>query len=190
MISLRRNDKIIIIVGVVILLAAGAGVALYSPSQNQNPAPQPKQPITGTYPVHWIEKNGTIPAIDDTGARGVPLYINKTIGIAPIKTVSFHLSWVDNHAFLRRFGLDTLTLEVKTPDGKDIIGSMKSQRRTKAGDFTIYDNLSTSAPTITSVNGTSTSEALSNIQAQFKNNPWVTKGINMSVLVTIGEGWV
>jgi hypothetical protein len=187
MISLRRNDKIIIIIGVIILLAAGAGVALYAPTTVQTPTPQPQQPGTGTYPVHWQEKNGTIPAIEETAAKGVPLYLNKTIGIAPIKSVSFHLSWIDNHAFFRRFGLDTLTLEVKTPDGKDIIGSMKSVRRTKAGDFTIYDNLSTSAPTITSINGSTTSQALSNLQAQFKNNPWVTKGINMSVLVTIGE---
>ena len=188
MISLRRNDKIIIIIGVIILLGAAAGVALYAPTQVQTPTYQPQQPTSGTYPVHWQEKNGTLQSIDDTAQRGVPFYINKTIGIAPIKTVSFHLSWVDNHAFFRRFGLDTLTLEVITPDThKDIIGTMKSQPRSKAGDFTIYDNVTTSPPAISSVSGTTTSEALSNVMAQFRNNSWMTKGINMSVLVTIGE---
>jgi hypothetical protein len=187
MISLRRNDKIIIIIGVIILLAAGAGVALYSPSQVNTPSP-PTQHKSNNYPVQWVLENETLPEISEYAPKGAPFYINKTLGHANIKTVSFHLSWIDDHAFLRRFGLDTLTLAVTTPDGSSLTAvSMKSQRRIKAGDFTIYDNLTTPLPPIKTINGSSPQAALQNVEAQFKTNPWLTKGINMSVTVTIGE---
>lgn len=187
MITLRRNDKIIILVGVVILLAAGAGVALYSPTVSHTPTPQPQQPPSGTFPVSWIVKNATLPSISDTAAKNVPFSVNRSLGQGFIKAISFRLSWVDNHAFLRRFGLDTLTLDVTTPDGKSFTASMKSQPRTKAGDFTVYDNVSSTAPPITSINGTDLSTARSNLERISKSMPWASKDINMTVTVTIGE---
>ena len=186
MISLRRNDKIIIVVGVVILLAAGAGVALYSPSKVETPT-QSATTLT-SYTVKWQEKTGSLSSISKFASKGTPYSVNVTIDQTNLKSISFQLTWVDNKALLKRFGLDTLALDVTTPMGTTVSGSMQSQKKTKAGNFTVNITVSDTQPKVKTVQANNSNEAIQRLKAELqKADLWAGKTINATVTVTIGE---
>jgi len=185
MIMLRRNDKIIIIVGVLILVAAGVGVAIYAPPPAVTPPPT--QPTQTTYQVSWTEKTGKLEAISDYAAKNTPYNMTFKIDQPSISVISFHLTWKDDRAFLRRFGLDTLTLDITTPNDRTATFSQKSMKKTKAGDFTI-NITGVEQPTVTTITGNSTSDASTRLHnALLQADPWAGKSFNATVTVTIGE---
>ena len=186
MILLRRNDKIIIIVGVFILLAAGVGVALYSPPKVETNSTITTGPTT--YPVTWEDRTGTLPSVSKFATKGQPYSYTFTVNQTNIKTMSFHFTWVDNKALLKRFGLDTFTLDVIAPGGKTVSFSEKSQKRTKAGDFIVNVSGTDSQPSVTTITGNSTGDASARLRAALrKDDSWAGKEFNVTVTVTIGE---
>jgi len=186
MISLRRNDKIIIIVGVIILLVAGIGVALYSSPNVKTPFIT--QTTWTTYSVSWRTVDDSLPQITDLHAsKGSPLSTIIRIDQTNLKSISFRLKWVDDKALLRRFGLDTLTLDVTTPLNKTISDSGTSAKKTKAGDFTINISILPTPPQINSIQANNTAEAGAMLQSLFKDDSWSGKPINATVSVKIGE---
>lgn len=185
MITLRRNDKIIIIVGVLILLIAGAGVALYSPSVTPPSTPSQEQSTWMTYSVTWHTVNASLSQIEGNAPKGTGVSTPVTINQANLKSVSFRLQWVDDKALLRRFGLDTLTLSIKTPDNKTTSFSDKSASRSKAGDFSI--NVSTKLVPPKRIQANNTQDAEKRLEAMFKSTSWTNKPINVTVTVKIGE---
>ncbi len=186
MISLRRNDKIIIIVGVVVLLAAGIGVALYSSPNVQTPV-QNSSTLT-SYTVKWQEKTGSLPSVTEFASKGTPYSVNVKIDQTNLKSISFRLTWVDNKALLKRFGLDTLALDITTPMNTTFSGSERSQKKTKAGDFTVNISVASTPPTVKSVPGNTSSEASQRLKAELqKADQWASKDINATVTVTVGE---
>ena len=186
MISLRRNDKIIIIVGVIILLAAGAGVALYSPPKVQT-STENSSTLT-SYAVNWHEKTGSLSSITEYASKGTPDSVSVKIDQTNLKSISFRLSWVDDKALLRRFGLDTLKLDITTPMNTTFSGSEQSQKKTKAGDFAVNITIAQNQPTVNSISGNSTNEASQRLKTALqKDDKWADKNINATVTVTIGE---
>jgi hypothetical protein len=186
MILLRRNDKIIIIVGVIILLIAGVGVALYSSPKVETNSTITTEPTT--FPVNWEDRTGTLPSVSKFVNKGEPYSFTFMINQTNVKTLSFHMTWVDDKALLKRFGLDTLALSITTPDGKTASFSEKSQKKTKAGEFIVNVSGTDSQPSVSTITGNSTSDASARLRAALrKNDPWVGKEFNVIVTVTIGE---
>ena len=187
MISLKKNDKIIVIVAVVILVIAGVAVAMY---QSPKTSSVPPSTITGekTYVVKWTLRNGTLDTISDFAAKKSQYQGTVMIPEGNVKCITFNLSWTDDHmTFLKRMGLDSLTLEVTTPDGRTFTETNTSAPIT--GEGTITHTVSTGIiPPVSSIKA----DAEKNAQIRLKEKPyyddfWTDKDISISVSVQIGE---
>jgi hypothetical protein len=188
MVSLKKNDKIIIIVAVVILVIAGVGVAMYQ---------SPKAPtdysslITSekSFNVTWALRNGTLSSISDFAGKKTPFEGIVTIPEGNVNRVTFNLSWTDDHmTFLKRMGLDRLTLEVSMPDGMSSFSETNtSAPRTGYGtiSFTIFKDINPPEGPIKAENA---QDAQTKLQtAPFFDDSWTDKDINFNVSVQIGE---
>ncbi|HIH29748.1 MAG TPA: hypothetical protein HA260_08100, partial [Thermoplasmata archaeon] len=112
MISLKKNDKIILLVAVVILVIAGVGVAMY-----QSPkAPTDYSSLMTTekdYNVTWTLLNDSLATLSDFAGKKTPFEGSVTIPEGNVYSVTFNMSWTDDRmTFLKRMGLDRMTLEV------------------------------------------------------------------------------
>jgi hypothetical protein len=104
-----------------------------------------------------------------------------------IKSITFNLSWADDRmTLLKRMGLDSLTLEVTTPDGVAFTETNKSAPIT--GEGTITYTVATGIIPPVSLKATDEKTA----QAKLKEKPyndasWTDKDISINVSVQIGE---
>jgi hypothetical protein len=108
---LARNDKIIIVVGVVVLLIAAVAVGLYT---QEEPKVETKTPKTEGIDVTWSTLTKTYPTTNDfVGKRQI---YNETISITGnnIMTVHVKINWTDDNTYfgLLSHGQDTLTAEL------------------------------------------------------------------------------
>jgi flagellar basal body-associated protein FliL len=60
--KLKKNDKIILIVGVVILIAAGAGIALYTIEDSDD---TDVKEDSNLFSYTWIKREGTVDLLDN-----------------------------------------------------------------------------------------------------------------------------
>jgi hypothetical protein len=140
-----------------------------------------------TFNIDWKERNGSLDTISEFAGKKTPYHGTVSIPEGNLKTITFNLTWTDDRmTFFKRMGLDTLTLEVSTPDGQTLIESNRSAPITGNGriEFSIAVNF----------NPPMTVEAdnLEAAQAKLKQGPyyddsWIDKPINYNVSVQIGE---
>jgi len=117
---LKKSDKIIAIVGVLILVIAAISiVVLYSPSEKVGETGT----VMKTFSVTWIKGTGTVPMNkDDLYAGKKSPYANTTDVEAPegsvLTNVQFELTWEDDHIYglIFKRGLDTLSAEIACGD--------------------------------------------------------------------------
>jgi hypothetical protein len=111
--NIKKNDKIILIVGVVILALAAVGVALYT-SPDEGDAGN-TEPIIINYDYEWIKKTGEYTFSDDFYAgRNEPYSDMKDVASpegSVLTNVEIILSWEDDNTYglIIRRGHDTLT---------------------------------------------------------------------------------
>jgi hypothetical protein len=187
MISLKKNDKIIIIVAVVILAIAGAGVAMYQSPKVTSPPPST---ITGekNYDVTWTVRNGSLDTISEFAGKKSPYQGTVMITEGNVKSITFNLSWTDDRmTFMKRMGLDSLTLDVTTPDGQTFSDTNTSAAIT--GEGTISYSISTGIiPPVTPIKANNDKEAQGKLKsAAYYDESWANKNININVSVQIGE---
>jgi hypothetical protein len=139
MISLKKNDKLIILVGVIVIIVAAIGIAVY----NQPEVEEITEKIVTEkyYDIEWSTTTGSLSAISGFAGKRSPYEDTISINQKNLKTVTFNLSWIDDKALFRIFGRDTLTLEVTAPDGTVYEESVQSARRTKDGNIVITINV-------------------------------------------------
>lgn len=187
MISLKKNDKIVIIIAIVILVVAGAGVAMYQ-------SPQPRDNIftenlgQKSYNVTWMIRNGSLPVVSDFAHKKTPYEGTARILNGNIKSISFNMSWTDDRmTMLKRMGLDTLTLDVSTPDGMTYTQSNTSARKT--GKATISLTVNTGfIPPKTAIEAPDEKDAQMKLQTKpYFDDSWTDKDITLRVSVKIGE---
>lgn len=187
MISLKKNDKIIIIVAVVILVIAGVGVAMY-----QSPKTTPILPteLLGekSYEVNWTVRNGSLSSISEFAGKKSPYEGTVMISEGNIKSITFNLSWTDDRmTILKRMGLDTLTLEVTTPDGITSTQSATSARITGKGSIALTINKGIIPPE-SPIKAVDEQEAYAKLKQQpYYDDSWTDKDIVIVVSVKIGE---
>ena len=187
MISLKKNDKIIVIVAVVILVIAGGVIAMYQSPKTSSGLPST---ITSekTYVVKWTLRNGTLDTISEFAGKKSQYQGTAMIPEGNVKSITFNLSWTDDHmTFLKRMGLDSLTLEVTTPDGVTFMETNKSAPIT--GDGTITYTVATGIiPPVSSLKANNEKEAQGKLKGKpFYDASWTDKDISINVSVQIGE---
>lgn len=186
MISLKKNDKIIIIVAIVILVIAGAGVAMYQ-------SPQPEESIftdtlgLKTYNVTWTVINGSLPVISEYANKNAQYEGTARISEGNIKSVTFNMSWIDDRmTLLKRMGLDTLTLEVITPDGMSYTKFNTSARITGEGTISFTVNVGIIPPN--QLEAQDDEDAKQKLMTSpYFDNSWTDADISINVSVSIGE---
>lgn len=186
MISLKKNDKIIIIVAIVILVIAGAGVAMY-----QSPQPRddflPSNIDQDSYNVTWIVRNGSADTISEYAYKNAPHQGKMQINEGNIKSITFNMTWIDDRmTMLKRMGLDTLTLEVTTPDGMTYTQSNTSARITGAGTITL--TVAGIIPPDQPIEAEDQDDAQTKLMiSPYYDDSWTDKDIFINVSVKIGE---
>jgi len=187
MISLKKNDKIIVIVAVVILVIAGVGVAMY-----QSPKTKDNLPSTltseKTFDVIWTQRNGTMNTISEFAGKKSQYQTTIQIPVGNLKSITFNLSWTDDRmTFMKRMGLDSLTLEVTTPDGRTFTETNTSAPIT--GEGTITKTVSTGIiPPVSSIKADDEKNAQIRLKEKpYSDDSWTDKDISINVSVQIGE---
>jgi len=133
--NLKKSDKIIAVVGVIILIVAAVGVILYVPSDDEV-TPMKKEEETYTYAVDYRVLNTTATPdktqyIVKDKLIGSGDYVGKVeISKKNLKSVEFKFSYTDDKRglfglgilFPNFFGADTITIDVKDSE-KNKIGN-------------------------------------------------------------------
>ena len=184
MINLKKNDKLIIIIAVVIIIISGIGIAAYNPPEEVDE----KIVVKGnTYTVDWNEKTNSL-FYSEFVDKNTPYEGTVSINRGNLKEIIFNLSWIDNRVTLfGRFGLDTLTIEITTPDGTIYEESERSASRSKEGNIEIVIpvNGMPSTETIMANNSIEADEKLN--QEPYYNDKWVNEIFDIKISVQIGE---
>lgn len=115
--NLKKNDKIILIVGVVILVVAGIGIALYTSPIDEEPVGEVDL-NNMTYTYTWVQKTGER-IIGEALFSGKSAPYEDSVSIqensgSVITHVEFQLNWEDDitYGLLIKKGLDTLTADI------------------------------------------------------------------------------
>lgn len=187
MISLKKNDKIILIAAVVILIIAGVGVAMY-----QSPK-TPDLPLLNTmgeneYKILWTVQNGSLSPISDYAYKKTLSEKTVMIPEGNIKSITFDLTWTDDRmTVLKRMGLDSLTLEVTTPDGITTTKTNTSAKITGAGSITINVDTGKITPPSTIKEATEQAAQTKLMQQPYYDTAWTDKNIYINISVKVGE---
>jgi len=183
--NLKRNDKIILVVGVVILIVAGAGIALYNAPSSENDDGGVTDSDDMYYEYSWMQKTGTesieSPMVDKSSPFEQAYTINGPSGCV-LTQVTVNIDWVDDNTFglLRTKGQDTLTAEVSL-DGKTLEETSEME-----GNHSFSFNINT-MPRDGSINGSSSSDAASKLDDEYDGK----NSADFDVLLSIetGEPW-
>jgi hypothetical protein len=136
--SLKKSDKIIALVGVVILIIAGIGIVLYSSSDDADGVPPLDNEDTMTFDISYME-SASMPATPDNTAysikskllnRGISPYVgNVVISHQNLKSIKFYLKYNDDvrgflfGKLLTSIGADTLTVSIKDSEDNVIVSA-------------------------------------------------------------------
>jgi hypothetical protein len=187
MISLKKNDKIILIVAVVILVIAGVGVAMY-----QSPkAPTDYSSLMTTekdYNVTWTLMNGSLATLSDFANKKAPFEGSVSIPEGNVHSVTFNMSWNDDHmTLLKRRGLDILTLDVTMPDSMYSF-SEENTSAPKTGYASIQHTVINQYAPPQTIKAENEQEAIAKLQTTpYYDDSWTGKDININVSCHIGE---
>ena len=188
MISLKKNDKIVIIVAVLILVIAGVAIAMYqSPTTTSDL--NSLIPMEKNYEIIWTEQNGSLSTITGFAGKKSPYQGTVMIPEKNVKSITFYLSWIDDRmTFMKRRGLDSLTLEVTMPDGiYYFTETSTSAPITGEGTIshTIFNNI---IPPETPIEAENENDAQAKLEeAPYIDDSWTNKDIGINVSVDIGE---
>lgn len=139
--NLKKNDKIILIVGVVILIVAGVGIALYSaPGNGDGDVGQPSEK-THSFTYTWEQQTDEI-VIGDSLYAGENSPYDESFSVMSntntvLTNVDLNLVWRDDSTYGLIFerGVDTLSAEFSLGD------DVKSESSKGRGNFTFFFNV-------------------------------------------------
>jgi hypothetical protein len=185
--SIKKNDKIVIIVAVILLVFAGIGVAMYQ--SPQTPSNISSIITSKSYDVVWTLRNGSVSTISEFAGKKTPYQGTITIPERNVKSITFNLSWTDDHmTVMKRMGLDSLTLEVTMPnDSYYFTETNKSAQITGEGTIshTIVNGI---IPPSKPIEADNEQDAQTKLKAKsYNDDSWTEKEITINVSVQIGE---
>lgn len=179
--DLKKNDKIILIVGVVILIVAGAGIALYNAPTSEDTDTDDTEDIG--YEFEWVEKTGSAIVESPMISKKTPLEQSYTIAGPPsgcvLTRVDVKINWEDDRTYglLTTRGGDTLTAEV-TLDGKTM-DETSEMSGNLSFPFNVY-----SKPEPVKVNASNPSDASTELKQEYAGQ----NSADFDILLTIDVG--
>ena len=141
--SLKKSDKIIAIIGVIILIIAGIGIVLYTTSEENETSPTKVK--ENVYKVTWIKNDDSID-ISGEATKKKDFTDAFTMDIIEdgfvLTNVYFNVTWRDHHTLgkLINTGKDKLTATIgfTGEEGEKLTSTGKSDGSEKLS-FTIFD---------------------------------------------------
>jgi hypothetical protein len=182
--NLKRNDKIILIVGVVILIIAGAGIALYNtPSDNVDI--EDKDTNEMYYEYTWEPESGSEAVESPMVEDGTPFeesYNIKSPSGSVLTQLVVNIEWEDDNTFgiFRTKGKDILTAEV-TVDGRKLDATSELN-----GNDNFSFNINT-MPKEGEINASSSSYAATKLNEKFNGKN--EADFDISLDLEVGEPW-
>jgi hypothetical protein len=118
MMNLKKSDKLIAIVGVVILIVAAIGIVLYTSTEKEDKDTIPEAEV---FYVTWMEYTGEMPIEGYAGkVYNEPFTIADVPAGSILTGVNVQLTWEDDntHRGILSKGIDTLTAEICLTGGE------------------------------------------------------------------------
>lgn len=116
--NLKKSDKLIAIVGVVILIVAAIGIVLYTSTEKEDKDTIPEAEV---FYVTWMEYTGEMPIEGYAGkVYNEPFTIADVPAGSILTGVNVQLTWEDDntHRGILSKGIDTLTAEICLTGGE------------------------------------------------------------------------
>ena len=174
MISLKKNDKLIIIIAVVVVIIAGIGIAVYNPPEdngmNTNGSYGAK-----SYDVMWETYTKSVTIDDELYAgRNSPFSIDVTVDHKNIVKVMVEIEWIDDSTYglLTTKGADTLYAEVGFSSETWTSVYNGSMEWTKTMNSIPYD---------TTIKADDEQDALDKIEEQYETDDSLTFTIDVEI---------
>jgi hypothetical protein len=129
--TLKKNDKLIAIIGVIILIVAGIGIVLYAGYDTENDVPKTEEKPNKTFEINYMEESHSIDPDDtDYSIRprlfGQASYIgNIVLEEQNLKSLDVTVEYEDTlcgflfGTILNNIGADTITIIV-SKDGEEV----------------------------------------------------------------------
>ena len=184
MITLKKNDKLIIIIAVAVIIIAAIGIAAYEPLE-ENDKRSPKNTMS-MFTVTWEEKTGYLSTISENAHKKTPYEGNISIDQDNLKSINFNISWKDDKTFLGVLGRDTLKIEITTPDGNVYEESLKSAGKAINNIEIIIDGINTMPKTET-IEAKNLDDAEQKLKQNITKDGWKNEEFGIKVTVTVGE---
>jgi len=182
--ELKKNDKIILIVGVVILIVAGAGIALYNAPSSEDADTQATE--YSEYSFEWVKKTGSI-TVESPMVGKKDIFENSYTIIGPptggvLTQVDVNVQWEDDRTYglLTTKGADTIIAEVSL-NGKTID---KTSDAEVSGNLTFPFNVY-SIPEPATVNASNPSDASMQLKDEYSGKN--SADFDIVLTVDIGE---
>jgi hypothetical protein len=181
--NLKKNDKIILIVGVVILIVAGAGIALYTAEDSDN-TDLAEDKDYKTFAYSWREQNGEVNiGTSPYASKNAPYEETHKVSAnsnTVLTNVDIELEWEDDstYGFLIERGLDTLDAEISLKGNSPIVKSFIGR-----GNDSFYFSIN-SRPIADSVQAHSLEDAMDIIEDEISGQ----NSADFDVMVTVTPG--
>lgn len=183
--NLKRNDKIILIIGVVILIVAGAGIALYNAPSYADNDDNMEDADEMYYRYAWMQDSGSkhveTPMVNEDSSFEGSYTAESPVG-SVLTQIIVHIDWKDDNTFglLRTKGKDILTAEV-TLDGETLDENSEME-----GNLTFPFNIN-SMPIDGRINASSEQEATSKLETKYADEN--TANFDVTLMIETGEPW-
>ena len=180
--DLKKNDKIILVVGVAILIVAGIGIAVYTSPDTDEIKAGNTEPDYLSYNYNWMKDStenfiGGDIYVEKSSTYNDNIEINSQEG-SVLTSVEFEIIWEDDytHGILRSRGEDTLT--VKISDEK---GESKTESGIGGMNLTFQFNNINDIPTSDSILAEDKTDAINILEGMISGENNANFGIEVNV---------
>jgi len=186
---MKKGDKIVIAVGVAVIVLAAIGLWIYAQEAGNEQQGQPQEKIK-TYDVTWEEKKGSLSSVEGSASdkilgKDVDYNGTITIPVSNIKSITFTLTWEDDHTYgiLKKKGEDTLTFSVVSPDGKEI----GNEQSIGNGTIILTATNPESPQMVSYVEAKTLEDAERILESNYTCENWKNEPFELHVSVKVGE---
>ncbi len=194
--NLKKNDKIIAVVGVIILIVAAIGIIIYTPQDDKDQIEPPKEEKT-LFNVLYDEVTVTSETITKTFGGGLLLKSASqisddelfTITRENVKSVEFNITYKDNKVgglfgllFKGMIGNDKLDVKIMDPDGTEKAAPKISGSGNVMVEFIGINQMIDTSP----IEAESESEAIEELESRYVSS-WKDQSFAMTATHKVSE---